>query len=295
MVWALLLARRPISTRALSSLAVAVLLGVSLAAPVLVPFLRHLPAAQRLDELAYSRVPLETLDWSPRTWFLPRDAPLLQAPLGSQVFGRPYSGLFQGTLNWAEASAGYAGLVALAGCALALAGRARRRAAPFLLTSALGLVVAAGFVPLRAALAALPGAGLVATGRLLPLVVLGLCVAGALGWSGSLRGGLVALVGAGVAAGRRALDQSRSATGRGRVVDRDRGRGAVAAIAGAVARAVAAMAHADRSRAGRDPPRRSRAVGAAPPAARRYRGVLSRHLRDREAPTRGGGARWSLA
>ena len=55
------------------------------------------------------------LDWSPRTWFLPRDAPLLQAPLGSQVFGRPYSGLFQGTLNWAEASAGYAGLVALAG------------------------------------------------------------------------------------------------------------------------------------------------------------------------------------
>lgn len=189
-VWALLLARRPISTRAAVSLGVALLLGAALAAPVLIPFLRHLPDAQRLDELAYSRVPLETLDWSPRTWFLPRDAPLLEAPLGSQVFGRPYGGLFRGTLNWAEAGAGYAGLVALAGSALALCSNARRRAVPFLLTSVLGLVIAAGFLPLRAAVAALPGAGLAATGRLLPLVALGLCVAGALGTSELVSGRL---------------------------------------------------------------------------------------------------------
>src|SRR6185436_18699509 len=78
--------------------------------------------------------------------------------------------------------------VALAGSVLALASRARRRAAPFLLTSVVGWMIAAGFAPLRAAIAALPGAGLVATGRLLPLVVLGLCVAGALGWGELARG-----------------------------------------------------------------------------------------------------------
>jgi Bacterial membrane protein YfhO len=202
-VWAVLLARRPLEPRALGPAVLAAGLGIALAAPVLVPFLERLPSAQRLDELGYMRVPLETMAWSPRTWFLPRDAPLLEAPLGSQVFGRPYGGLFQGTLNWAEASAGYAGLVALAGAALAVAGSVvgvrhggasvragRRRALPFVFTSLVGLVLAAGFLPLRAAVAALPGAGLAATGRLLPLVVLGIVVAGALGVDALLRGRL---------------------------------------------------------------------------------------------------------
>jgi hypothetical protein len=187
-VWTALLARRPLRAPNLSAPALAVALGVALAAPVLVPFVERLPAAQRIDELAYDRVPLEMLDWAPRTWFLPRDAPLLEAPLGAQVFGRPYGGLFEGRLNWAEASAGYAGIVALAGAALAVAGRRRRRALPFLLTSASGLVIAAGLLPLRAALAALPWIGLTATTRLLPLVGLGLAVAGALGIDPLLRG-----------------------------------------------------------------------------------------------------------
>ncbi|HVR30439.1 MAG TPA: hypothetical protein VMS86_13010 [Thermoanaerobaculia bacterium] len=180
-VWAALLGRRPIPARAAAGGVLAVVLGGALAAPVLAPFLVRLPEAQRLEELAHARVPLETLDWAPRTWFLPRDAVLLEAPLGSHALGRPFRGLIRGTLNWAEAEGGYAGLVALAGAVLALVGRRRRRALPFLLTSLVGLALAAGFLPLRAVLAATPGAGLAATGRLLPLVALGLWIAAALG------------------------------------------------------------------------------------------------------------------
>ena len=59
-----------LDARALGSLALVIVAGTALAAPVLAPFSRSLPAAQRLEELGYSRVPLETLDLSPRTWFL---------------------------------------------------------------------------------------------------------------------------------------------------------------------------------------------------------------------------------
>ena len=179
--WALLLARRPVRGRGLAAGGLAAVLGLALAAPVLWPFLERVPDAQRLAEVAYGRVPLETLDWPPRTWFLRTDAVLLESPLASHAFGRPYGGLFRGTLNWAEAGGGYAGLAALAGAALALAGRKRRRALPFVVTSVAGLVLAAGFLPLRAVMTAIPGFGLVAAGRLLPLVALGLVVAGTLG------------------------------------------------------------------------------------------------------------------
>ena len=187
-VWAVLLPAPPAPTACDSGLLRAIVLGRGAVAPVVLRSSRDYPARSGSRSSASRGCRSRPSDCSPRTWFLPRDAVLLQAPLGSQAFGRPYSGLFQGTLNWAEAGAGYAGLLALAGRrSRSWRGGAARAAVRRDL--GVGLVVAAGFLPLRAALAAVPGAALTATGRLLPLVVLGFVVAGALGLDGLLRGG----------------------------------------------------------------------------------------------------------
>ena len=170
------------------AMAAALVLGGALAAPALLPFLQRIPEAQRVEELRHSRLPLEAMDWHPRTWFLPSSVDFLRAPLGSQVYGRPYRDVFRGPGNWAEAEAGYVGLVMLLGAFLALLPRVRKRTLPFLLTSAASLLLVAGFLPLRTLLALLPGGDLLAYSRLLLVHGLVLAVAGALGFDALARG-----------------------------------------------------------------------------------------------------------
>lgn len=185
---ALLLARPPLRWRSLGASAGAAVLALALAAPVMLPFLYRLPSAQRIDEVRYGRLPVETLDWRPGSWFAAREAELLRAPLASQAFGRPYRDVYRGSLNWAEAGAGYAGLVTLAGLALVLGAPGCRRALPFVFAGVAALLLAAGFIPLRALVEALPGADLLAFPRLLLISTMALTLGGALGIDGLLRG-----------------------------------------------------------------------------------------------------------
>jgi hypothetical protein len=120
-------------------------------------------------------------------WFPPGHQRLLLSPLSPWSFGRPFHEPFTGPANWPIAAGGYLGLAALAGVAAALAGRRRRLAWP-LGALALGIfLLAAGFLPWRWLLGALPLGRAAAADRCLPAAALPLAVLAALGLDSLLR------------------------------------------------------------------------------------------------------------
>jgi hypothetical protein len=163
----------------------AALLGFALAAPQVVPLLRALPAAQRTrDVLAQPRPAYDARASVPRSWFVPGTAAFVAAPVNPRVYGVPYVEPFRGPEDWVDALSGYTGLVAFAGAVVAWLGwRARRsrRAWPWLGFAGLSLLLAAGFVPLVAAIQRVPLLRLPAYTRLLPVASLALAVAGGFG------------------------------------------------------------------------------------------------------------------
>jgi len=139
--------RRPLAA-GFSGAALAALLGFGLAAPLLVPFLRHLPESQRAQETVAETMPvLHPTAWHPYTWFVPEYRTFLLGPVNPRIYGRPYQDEFGGPLNWAEAESGYAGLIAFAGALLAALCVRRRRVWPFLGFAIMGLLLAAKFLP----------------------------------------------------------------------------------------------------------------------------------------------------
>lgn len=174
--------RRPLAP-ALGRLALAAALGAALAAPHLIPFAFEVRESQRFAELAAQRLPRPELERHRLAgWFPGAYLAYLRAPLGPEVFGRPYFGDFRGPFNWVAATTGYAGLAALAGTAAALASaRSRRRAWPLALFALIALAAAARFEPLVLLVEALPGLRTLALERLLLPATLALAVAGALG------------------------------------------------------------------------------------------------------------------
>ncbi len=184
--------RRPRTlVRGLVHAALAAVLGVALAAPLLVPFALAIPASQRGLERAAVTAPHASLDWrSPLGWFDEGGYQFFRGPLNPFAYGAPYRESFHGPIGWPVALASYAGLVALAGSALGLVHRCRRRAVPFLLAAGAGLLLAAKLLPLQGLLLRLPLVRIPEYTRLLPIAALGLAVAGGLGldaWAGSRR------------------------------------------------------------------------------------------------------------
>ncbi len=175
--------RRQARRAAFAALAGAALAGLALAAPHVLPFYLETMESQRFAELAAAPVARAEGSWQEITgWFSGAHLGYLRTPLGPEVFGRPYFGEFRGPFNWVEATSGYAGLAALAGCALALAyGRARRMALPLLGYALFAFAAAARFDPLIALVEHLPGARAMALERFLLPATLALAVAGALG------------------------------------------------------------------------------------------------------------------
>jgi len=175
--------RRQPRLPALATLAGAALAGLALAAPHVLPFCLETLESQRFHELAAAPVPRADGSWREITgWFPGGHLGYLRTPLGPEVFGRPYFGEFRGPFNWVTATSGYAGLAALAGCALGLAhGRARRTALPLLGYALLAFAAAARFDPLIALVEHLPGARAMALERFLLPATVALAVAGALG------------------------------------------------------------------------------------------------------------------
>lgn len=179
--------------RGLGRLATAALIGGLLASPLLLPFAIEARHSARLHELEASGMPR---DPNSRHGFDASAWRLVLSPLSGSQFGRPYQEAFRGPFGWSDAYAGYAGIVALAGTGLALAGPLRRRVAVLVAFGAFFLLVAARFRPIEAVLSHVPILGSIAFSRFLPLVTLALAVAGGLGLASALRrrrAGIVAL------------------------------------------------------------------------------------------------------
>ncbi|MFN7961390.1 MAG: YfhO family protein [Thermoanaerobaculia bacterium] len=176
--------RRRRSWRVAALLIAMMILGLALAAVEVAPFSLTMWASQRATE--HLERPLLRQPWlplEPRSWFPYNFARFLLAPLGPEVFGRPYQEPCRGPLNWVLAEVGYGGLAVLAGLALALLQRKNRRLGLLLGVGGLGLLLGAEFAPLRLLVMSLPLFKLVEHTRWVPVAALCLCLAGGLGWS----------------------------------------------------------------------------------------------------------------
>jgi hypothetical protein len=175
--------RRGAFARAFGAAALAGCLGLGLTAPLVLPFLALLPQSARAEETLL-RPAVQS------TWFGTGLAGFLLAPTNPRAFGRPFEDPFGGPVNWVDADAGYAGLVAFAGAWIALfASRRRRVAAPFLAFAAVSLLLTAHFLPLSRVLDAVPPLRTVAYARFLIVGSLALAVAGGMGIDALLRAG----------------------------------------------------------------------------------------------------------
>jgi hypothetical protein len=173
--------RRGGFSRAFGAAALAGCLGLALTAPLVLPFLALLPQSARAEETLL-RPAVQS------TWFGTGLAGFLLAPTNPRAFGRPFEDPFGGPVNWVDADAGYAGLVAFAGGWIALlAARRRRVAAPFLAFAAVSLLLTAHFLPLSRVLDAVPPLRTVAYARFLIVGSLALAVAGGMGIDALLR------------------------------------------------------------------------------------------------------------
>ncbi|HEV2856019.1 MAG TPA: YfhO family protein [Thermoanaerobaculia bacterium] len=162
--------------------ALAALLGFGLAAPLILPFLAIVPDSQRARDTLAEKLPSGPVSLrDPLSWFVPGYGAFVLAPVSPHVFGRPYQDPFNGPFNWADAEAGYTGLVAFAGALIALLGARDRRAWPFLGFALASLLLAARFLPLSGLLQLVPVLKVPAYSRCLMPGSLALCVAGAFG------------------------------------------------------------------------------------------------------------------
>jgi len=176
--------------RSLAAAALAATLGFGLAAPQLLPFLASVPDSQRVHDTHDPGRPNGAISLlAPLSWFQAGYGGFLLAPASPHAFGRPYHGPFRGPFNWAETEGGYTGLLAFAGAWLALLAARDRRAWPFVGFAVVGLLVVSRFLPLAQLLYAVPALRIPAYTRLLPVVSLALCMAGAFGTDLLLRRG----------------------------------------------------------------------------------------------------------
>ncbi|MCM2315179.1 MAG: YfhO family protein [Thermoanaerobaculia bacterium] len=183
--------RRKPTLKVLGKAALAAILGFGLAAPLLVPFAKHLPKSQRAQE-AVSEA-LQSGGWSlarPDTWFDQEGRTLLRTPTNPHAFGRPYEkqvGDDGRTIVWPEILAGYPGIAALLGAAVVMLGTGRRRATPFFGFFVVALLLAANAKPLVALLDLIPPLRAMAYARLFLPAGLAVWVAAAIGLDCFLR------------------------------------------------------------------------------------------------------------
>lgn len=176
------LVRRRAFVRGLGAATLAAFLGFGLAAPHVLPFALHLPHSQRAQETLVREMPAyHVYLQAPWTWFLPGFGQMILSPVNPRVFGRPYQDEFRGPFNWVDSESGYAGLVALAGSAVALLALRRRRAWPFLAFGLMSLLLAAQFIPLAHVIYAVDSLKTVAWSRFLLVGCLAFAIAGGMG------------------------------------------------------------------------------------------------------------------
>ncbi len=166
--------------RGVGAATTAAVIGFMLAAPHILPFAKLLPHTVRYHRMTESG---EASTTESRTLFHPVHGKFLKGVTNPHAYGKaPYDG--PGFVPVGGGS--YAGLVALAGAAMALAS-GRRRCWPLMGTAAgIGLLVAQ-FLPLMRMVDSLPFAGSVAWTRLVTVIPLCIGVCGAVGYSEFIR------------------------------------------------------------------------------------------------------------
>jgi hypothetical protein len=176
----------------LSAAALAAMLGASLAACQLLPFLLVAPHSLRASHgagLAATTATTAAPVPGSSPFLPPGQERLFLGVLSPWAFGRPFHEAFTGPGNWPSAAGSYLGLVALAGMAAALGAR-RRRLVLGLGGIALGMMLlAARFLPFRWLLGHLPLGGALAVDRFLPAAALPLALLAALGLGELVRRG----------------------------------------------------------------------------------------------------------
>jgi len=170
-------------------------LGVALAAPMLLPFLavaqRSQRAAERIGRVSHVRLPPAR----GARWFVGDSHRFFAGTLTPVAYHtrRPYHGRFEGPWDWPTALAAYSGLVAAAGGAASIAGRLRRRRALALMLAFVAWgIVASRFTPLEWLLQRLPLLRVPEPTRFLPVAAVALTAAAALGWDALRRSRAIA-------------------------------------------------------------------------------------------------------
>jgi len=173
--------RRGGSLRGVGAAALAAALGLGLAAPVVVPFIHAMLRASRVDETSVRPMPEKEFIWNaPDTWFVGETQRVLLQPTNPYGAGTPYVDRSPPPVPWPVTGSLYCGLAVFLGAAVALVER-RRRTVPLFVFGAVGCFLSARLIPLERVLLSLPGIKIIVFNRILPVVALCLCLAGALG------------------------------------------------------------------------------------------------------------------
>ena len=174
--------------------ALAAALGLGVAAPHVLPFVHIMRQALRADETKKHPLPdTEVHLGQPQTWCVGEQGRLVLQPTNPIALGQPFVDPPPSPAQWPVPGSIYSGLVVFAGLVAALALR-RRYVFPLIFFAATGMALAMQFLTVERFFRALPGLGVVAFNRVLPVVALCLCILASVGLSRLLsrRPGIVA-------------------------------------------------------------------------------------------------------
>jgi hypothetical protein len=174
--------------RGIGAAALAAILGLGMAAPMIAPFTHAMLQASRVDESSIRPLPKKDVSWNaPSTWCVGETPRILLQAVASHGAGTPFVDPSPSPVPWPVTGGLYCGLAVFAGAAVALC-RKRRRTLPLLAFAGVGCLLSVRLIPLERVLLAIPGIQIVVFNRALPAVSLCLCLVGALGL-GRLLGG----------------------------------------------------------------------------------------------------------
>jgi hypothetical protein len=173
--------RRAGRLRGLGAAAAAAVLGIGLAAPLVLPFTHAMLHAGRADEVR--PVPKIQVRWNePSSWFVGQLPRILLQPANPHANGTPFVDPPPAPVRWPVAGSVYCGIVVFAGLAGALL-RLRRRLVPLVAFAVVASLFSIWFIPLERLLLGIPGIKIVVFNRVLPVAALCLCLIGAVGLS----------------------------------------------------------------------------------------------------------------
>ena len=161
--------------------AAAAVLGIGLAAPLVLPFTHSMLQASRVDDASLRPMPIQHAVWdAPGTWSVGELPRILLQPANPQAIGRPFVDPPPSPIPWPVAGSVYCGIVVFAGLVVALVLR-RRRTMPLVLFAAAGCFLSIRLVPVERVLLGIPGIKVIVFNRVFPVVALCFCLVAAVG------------------------------------------------------------------------------------------------------------------